>query len=128
MKNKVVFITGGAGGIEFEIGKQFAQKGATVILCDINEEEVFAASAVLKEQDLKVTGIVCDVTNEEQIIAVLTGIHKQYGRIDILVNNAGLQHVSSIEDFLTDIFKQLISVMLVAPFITIKTVFPIMKK
>lgn len=128
MKNKVVFITGAAGGIGFEIGKQFAEKGATVIISDINDKKIFAAAAVLKEQDLKVTGIECDVTNEEQLIDVLTGIHKEYGRIDIVVNNAGLQYISPIEDFPTDKFKMLITVMLIAPFITIKNVFPIMKK
>ncbi|HUZ58837.1 MAG TPA: 3-hydroxybutyrate dehydrogenase [Hanamia sp.] len=128
MKNKVVFITGAAGGIGFEIGKQFAEKGATVIISDINDQKVFAAANILKNQDLEVTGIGCDVTNEEQLIAVIAGIYKDYGRIDVVVNNAGLQYVSPIEDFPTDKFKMLITVMLIAPFITIKNTFPIMKK
>ena len=45
-----------------------------------------------------------------------------------LINNAGLQYVSPIEEFPTDKFELLIKVMLVAPFITTKHVFPIMKK
>jgi len=128
MKNKVVFITGAAGGIGFEIGKQFAEKGATVIISDINGEDAVAAAAVLREKNLKASGIGCDVTSEEQVIDVLTGIYKQYGRIDVVVNNAGLQYVSPIEDFPTEKFKMLIAVMLIGPFITIKNVFPIMKK
>ena len=128
MKGKVVFITGAAGGIGFEIGKQFAEKDYTVIISDIDEKKVLAAAAILKAQDLEVTGIRCDVTNEEQLIEVLSGIQKEYGRIDILINNAGLQYISPIEDFPTDKFKQLITVMLIAPFITIKNVFPIMKE
>lgn len=51
-----------------------------------------------------------------------------YGRIDCLINNAGLQHVSPIEDFPTEKFELLLSVMLTAPFVAIKHVFPIMKQ
>jgi len=53
---------------------------------------------------------------------------EHYGTIDILINNAGLQHVSMIEDFPTEKFEFMLKMMLVAPFIAIKRVFPIMKK
>jgi len=77
---------------------------------------------------MNVLGIECDVTNESQIIAAIDKTHQTYGRIDILINNAGLQYVSPIEDFPVDKFELLIKVMLVGSFITIKKVFPIMKK
>ncbi|MED1673872.1 3-hydroxybutyrate dehydrogenase, partial [Pallidibacillus thermolactis] len=51
-----------------------------------------------------------------------------FGRLDVLINNAGLQYVSTIEEFPTEKFEHLIKVMQVAPFMTIKKVFPIMKK
>ena len=54
--------------------------------------------------------------------------YKTFGRIDILVNNAGLQHVAPIEEFPTEKFELLIKVMLTAPFIGIKNVFPMMKE
>ena len=47
-----------------------------------------------------------------------------FGRIDILVNNAGLQYVAPIEEFPTEKFEFLVKVMLTAPFIGIKHVFP----
>src|SRR5699024_3257717 len=53
---------------------------------------------------------------------------EEYGRIDVLFNNAGLQHVSDIEEFPTDKFRQMIDIMLVAPFIGTKHVMPIMKE
>ena len=58
----------------------------------------------------------------------LSHAYKTFGRIDILVNNAGLQYVSPIEEFPTEKFELLIKVMLTAPFIGIKNVFPIMKE
>src|SRR5690606_21972694 len=50
------------------------------------------------------------------------------GRIDVWINNAGMQHIAAIEDFPTEIYEQLIRVMLVSPFTAIKHVFPIMKQ
>lgn len=128
MKNKVVFITGAAGGIGLEIAKHFAADGATVVISDFNNDALSQSVSLLKEQNLTVSGIVCDVTKEEQLKAALDETKNAYGRIDILINNAGLQYISPIETFPTDKFELLISVMLVAPFVAIKHVFPVMKK
>ncbi len=124
MKNKVVLITGAASGIGLEIGRHFAEKGAKVVMTDIDKEKVITAAKGISGA----TGMACDVTNEEQIKNAINKTHELYGRIDILVNNAGLQYISPIEDFPTDKFELLIKVMLTAPFIAIKHVFPIMKQ
>ena len=128
MTNKVVFITGAASGIGFEIGKEFTAEGATVVISDINTERVSVAISSLRDQGLEADGIACDVTSEEQLIDALEKTYKKYNRIDVLVNNAGLQYIAPIEDFPIDKFELLLKVMLVAPFIAIKHVFPIMKK
>lgn len=128
MKNKVVFITGAASGIGFEIGKEFAEKGARVVISDINSGKVSDAISSLNKQNLKVDGIVCDVTSEGQLKAALNETYNKFNRIDVIVNNAGLQYIAPIEDFPIDKFELLLKVMLVAPFIAIKHVFPIMKE
>jgi len=51
----------------------------------------------------------------------------RYGRIDILVNNAGFQHIDSIETFPEDIWDQMLAVMLTAPFLLTKYIWPTMK-
>jgi 3-hydroxybutyrate dehydrogenase len=58
----------------------------------------------------------------------LRQVDATYGRIDVLINNAGFQHVEAIETFPTETFERMLQVMLVAPFVTTKTVFPIMKR
>lgn len=128
MENKVVFITGAAGGIGFEMAKQFAKDGAVVVISDLDIEKLENAESRLRNQNLKILGIGVDVTNENQIKTALNETYKRYGRIDILINNAGLQYVSPIEEFPTYKFELLIKVMLVASFITTTYVFPIMKK
>jgi len=75
-----------------------------------------------------VIGLTLNVTDEAQVQSVFAETMKQYGRIDVLINNAGLQHVSPIEDFPTEKFELMIKIMLTAPFMAIKHVFPIMKE
>ena len=128
MKNRIVFITGGADGIGLEIGKQFAKNGDSVVLSDINIEGASAAATFLRNQNLEAIAMKCDVTKEEQLKSVLDATYDKYKRIDIVINNAGLQFVAPIESFPTEKFQLLLAVMLVAPFIVTKHVFPSMKK
>lgn len=128
MDNKVMFITGAASGIGLEIAYAFAKKGAHVVITDMNEEKVIAVAEQMRADGLGVTGLACDVTAEEQIISAIDATLKTHGRIDILINNAGLQYISPIEEFPTDKFELLIKVMLIAPFLSTKHLFPIMKK
>ncbi|KIL43061.1 3-hydroxybutyrate dehydrogenase [Jeotgalibacillus campisalis] len=128
VENKVVFITGAAQGIGYEIGETFAENGAKVVLSDINQEGVEESAKLLEQKGFTATGIKADVTSEEEIEAAIDRTVEIYGRIDVLINNAGLQHVSPIEDFPTAKFKMMQDIMLTAPFIATKKVFPIMKK
>jgi 3-hydroxybutyrate dehydrogenase len=128
VENKVVIITGSARGIGFEIGKHFAADGAKVVLSDINVEGVTEAAESLKKLGYESIGIKADVTNEEDLQNLVNVTKETYGRVDILINNAGLQHVSPIEEFPTAKFELMIKIMLTAPFILTKTVFPIMKE
>lgn len=127
VKDKVVFITGAASGIGLEIGREFAREGAKVVLSDLDSQRLNQA-ILPSETGLSLSGIICDVTNEEQLKSALDSVIRQFGRIDVVVNNAGLQHVAPIEDFPTERFELLIRVMLVAPFMITRHVFPIMKK
>lgn len=128
VKNKVVFITGGASGIGYELGKEFARNGAKVALSDINNEKVQEISDELSKEGYDCIGLKCDVTNEMELKEALDQTVEKYGRIEVLINNAGLQHVSSIEDFPTEKFEFMTKVMLIAPFMATKHVFPLMKK
>ena len=128
VENKVVIITGSARGIGFEIGKQFAQDGAKVVLSDINEEGVQASAEELKKLGFEAIGIKADVTSETDLQNLVKVTKDTYGSVDILINNAGLQHVSPIEDFPTAKFELMQKIMLTAPFILTKLVFPIMKE
>ncbi|KGP91699.1 3-hydroxybutyrate dehydrogenase [Pontibacillus chungwhensis BH030062] len=128
VENQVVFITGAARGIGYEIGETFAENGAKVVLSDVNDEGVQEAANSLTEKGLNAIGVKADVTSEEEIEAAIDKAVETYGRLDVLINNAGLQHVSPIEEFPTDKFRLMQDIMLTAPFIATKKAFPIMKE
>jgi 3-hydroxybutyrate dehydrogenase len=128
LEGKVAFITGSSSGIGLEIAKTFAIEGAKVIISDINKEKSDQVASSLREQGLEALSIPCDVTDEVAYKESLETANKAFGRVDILINNAGLQYVAPIEEFPTEKFELLVKVMLTAPFVGIKNVFPIMKK
>jgi 3-hydroxybutyrate dehydrogenase len=128
VENKVVFITGAARGIGFEIGKTFAEQGARVVITDLDKDGAEKAAKTLREAGCTALGLKCNVTEEQELKRALEQAYDQYGSIDVLINNAGLQHVAPLEDFPKEKFELLLSVMLTAPFTATKQVFPIMKK
>ncbi|WP_216828393.1 3-hydroxybutyrate dehydrogenase [Alkalihalobacterium elongatum] len=128
LNNRVVFITGAGSGIGFALAEHFIKEGAQLAICDINEQNLNQAGENLKRISDHVLPIVCDVTNEQQMAKTVQQIFDHYGKIDILINNAGKQFISNIEDFPTEAFELLTKIMLIAPFISIKHVLPIMKK
>lgn len=74
------------------------------------------------------SGIVCDVSKEEDVKRAIDATVERFGSIDILINNAGLQHVAIIEDFPAVKFEQMLKIMLVGPFLTTKYALPYMKE
>ncbi|PGK47099.1 3-hydroxybutyrate dehydrogenase [Bacillus anthracis] len=126
--NRVVFLTGAASGIGYEMGNAFAKEGAKVVITDRLEERAKEAAEQLQKEGYQAIGLKCDVTSEEEITAAISQTVNHFGSLHILINNAGMQHVSPIEDFPTEKFELLIKIMQIAPFIAIKHAFPIMKK
>ncbi|MDF2719630.1 MAG: 3-hydroxybutyrate dehydrogenase family protein [Paenibacillus sp.] len=128
LHNKVVFVTGAAGGIGLRIGEVFAEHGAKVVLSDIDQAKVEEAASQISAKGLECVGVPCDVTDESELVKALNFAYSRYGKIDVLINNAGMQHVAMLEDFPAHKFEQMIKLMLTAPFLAIKHVFPAMKR
>lgn len=128
LKGKIAFITGASYGIGFAIATSFAKAGATIVFNDIKQELVDKGLASYRELGIKAHGYVCDVTDEEAVLALVQKIEKEVGIIDILVNNAGIiKRIPMVEMSAKD-FRQVIDVDLNAPFIVSKAVIPSMIK
>lgn len=128
LEGKVALVTGASYGIGFALASAFAKAGATVVFNDLKQEMVDNGLAAYKAEGIKAHGYVCDVTNEDQVNAMVAQIEKEVGVIDILVNNAGIIKRIPMVDMTAAEFRQVIDVDLNAPFIVAKAVIPSMIK
>jgi len=108
---KVAFITGAAGGIGFATARAFAEAGAAVAITDIDGNAAKVASDSLNDIGYQALGLRCDVSNEEEVEAVIDEVVSVFGRLDLAYNNAGL-HAPSVEtaDALAADFDRVIAV------------------
>ncbi len=126
LEGKIALITGASYGIGFGIASAYAAAGATIVFNDIKQEFVDRGLKAYEEAGIQAHGYVCDVTNEEQVQAMVAKITEEVGPIDILVNNAGIiKRIPMIEMEAKD-FRAVIDVDLNAPFIVSKAVLPSM--
>lgn len=85
---KVVLVTGAAGGIGVAIAEDLYREGATVIATARKKEQVDDLAEL--HDDERWQAVALDVTDAEQVESVIDGIVERYGRLDGLVNNAGV--------------------------------------
>ncbi len=107
---KVSLITGSAQGIGLATALKFAQEGAIVVVCDVQQTAVDAAVAQCVALGAQAVGFVMDVTQREQVDAVVAQIQAQFGRIDVLVNNAGITMDARLQKMTQAQFDRVIDV------------------
>lgn len=87
LQGRVALITGGAAGIGKATALRFAEEGAQVVICDVNQQ---TGEAALAELGSGAAFYKLDVTNRQAVQAWVDEVVGRFGRIDILVNNAGV--------------------------------------
>ncbi len=124
LTGKVALVTGASYGIGYAIAKGLHSAGATIVFNDINQDLVNRGLEAYKADGIDAHGYVCDVTDEDAVMALVKQVKEEVGVIDILVNNAGIiKRIPMIEMSAAD-FRKVIDVDLNAPFICAKAVLP----
>ncbi len=127
LTNKVVLITGAAGTIGKGVAAGFLAEGAKVFITDLNAQAIEATVKELAPQGA-VQGLAGDVTNEEQVVAVVEAAKKAFGgRIDVLVNVAGIVGQGKVEDLTVKDWDKMFAVNCKGTFLYCKHVVPLMK-
>ena len=107
--NKSVIITGAGNGIGRGIALHYAEKGANVILADIDEKAGAKTVTKMKEQGKEALFVQTDVRLETDIIRLMEVANQTYGQIDILINNAGKELFKSPYDISLEEWDDVIS-------------------
>jgi NAD(P)-dependent dehydrogenase (short-subunit alcohol dehydrogenase family) len=89
--NKVALVTGAAMGMGYATAQAFAEAGASVVLADLNEDALRAATDRLSSAGHKIHGFRCDVSKEAEVEAMVDETVATFGRLDAAFNNAGIQ-------------------------------------
>ena len=112
-------VTGGAKGIGFGIASRLSEAGASVLVADLDAEGAEHAAAQLGG---RASAFAVDVSNEEQVQALVAACRERYGSLDILVNNAGIFPAATIAEMSAALFDKVIAVNLRGLFLCTKYV------
>ncbi|CRK80955.1 3-oxoacyl-ACP reductase FabG [Neobacillus massiliamazoniensis] len=118
----VAFVTGGSRGIGKAIVELFAEEGAKVAFIDLNEEALSETTSELKKKGYDVYSRVANVTDADQVEAVVKEVVEVFGSVDILVNNAGVIRDNLLFKMTDSDWQTVIDVHLKGSFITARAV------
>jgi NAD(P)-dependent dehydrogenase (short-subunit alcohol dehydrogenase family) len=107
-QGQVALVTGAASGMGLATARAFATAGASVVLSDINEASLGAATSALTSAGHKAIGVLCDVADEAQVEAMVKKAVSTFGRLDAAFNNAGIQSPAvETADVTGDVFDRI---------------------
>lgn len=129
-REKVILITGGAGGLGSVMAMTLASEGNLVYLLDLPMAKERADSLIQKisEEGGRAAFIPMDVTSEADWEMAARTVVSEAGRIDVLVNNAGINIRKVIEEMAIDEWMQMMAVNTGSVFLGTKYVIPVMKE
>ena len=125
-KEKVIVITGGAGGIGSHLAREFSERGAKLVLLDLN-------SARLHNVLNSLTGsghdsISLDLTDRNAITAAIAEISTKYGKIDVLIPNAAITTTDRFDERSINSIEYELDINLRSPLVIIRSSIDLLKK
>ncbi|WP_316184996.1 MULTISPECIES: glucose 1-dehydrogenase [unclassified Bradyrhizobium] len=127
LSGKVAIVTGGNGGIGLGMARGLADAGADIAVVGRNETKSRAAVADLAGRGGRAIAVTADVSDKDDVAAMVARVTSELGRIDILINNAGMSirkppHVLELEEW-----QQVIDTNLTSAFLCSKAAYPALK-
>lgn len=96
IENRVALITGSASGMGKQTAQRLAERGAAVVINDIDATKVRSTVEELKQKGLRASGAVADISSADAVGEMIEQVTTTFGQVDILVNNAGLEKAGAL--------------------------------
>ena len=128
LRDRVGIVTGGGRGIGRSIALTFAKEGAHIAVAARTEPEIEAVAREIRNQGVRAIAIKTDVSQEDQVEAMVQKVMDEFGRIDILVNSAGVAKHAHIQEIETDVWDLTMNVNLRGIMLCTRAVFKNMIK
>lgn len=127
---RVVFVTGGAGGIGKSSAERFLQDGAHVVIADLNAEgaQTAAAEAQVRHGAGRCFAVELDVTSEDSVRKAYEQTVRRYGGVDIVVSNAGISTSHPVDETTLDEWQLNINVLATGYFLVSRTAVSLFKQ
>ena len=124
--DKVIVITGAAGGIGSHLSRDFAARGAKIVALDLNEVKVKELVASLPGSEH--TAIGGDLTDRAHIDVCIRQITSTYGRIDVLIPNAAITTTDRFDVRSAESIERELDINLTAPLVLMNKAIPLLQK
>ena len=107
---KVVVITGASSGLGEAAARHLATEGAAVMLGARRMEKLESIVADIRQSGGKAEALATDVTNAEQVKALVDKAIQAFGRVDVLINNAGMMAIAPLSELKVDEWDRMIDI------------------
>jgi len=124
LDGKVALITGASRGIGFAIARSLGRMGAKLSLCAKDPAKLEAAAKKLTGEGITAIWMAADVTQAEQIAALVQKTEQSLGPIEILINNAGIGYFAPVQDAVEAKWDAVLDTNLKSVFLATKAVAP----
>ncbi|MFH0924685.1 MAG: 3-oxoacyl-[acyl-carrier-protein] reductase [bacterium] len=129
LKNKVAIVTGGGRGIGKAIALVLAERGANIVLADLDQESLNQTCKEIEGKGVAVLSYKVDISKLDEVEAMIKKTVEKFGQIDILINNAGVTRDNLIMRMKREDWDLVLNINLGGAFNCIKAVTrPMMKK